>query len=218
MANLNDLDLTPFNQLDWEVLLRMDLASFSPVAGFNVPQPRTLPDQNPFVEFFSYNTTFHQNVLAQPMSSSDDLRWDSTTITKRQTPLPQLGNFATYVAAQYDEAPAWSTTTALVDLNDNNSAANNASQITNRSGSNASSTNQTSPTSSRTRNKRKLEDHIGCFSVRGNGEGSRRKRQAFDPATRKDVALMRKVKPCSRCKARRVKVSLKLVSRCRHNR
>ncbi|KAE9375236.1 hypothetical protein N431DRAFT_196566 [Stipitochalara longipes BDJ] len=92
-----------------------------------------------------------------------------------------------------------------MDSNDNNLALNHASESTSRSGSNNSNSNYASLTPSRNRNKRKLEDHVGCFSVRSNAEGNRRKRQAFDPATRKDVALMRKVKPCSRCKARRVK-------------
>jgi hypothetical protein len=141
------------------------------------------------------------------------LRWDSPTITERQSPPSQPsqpGGFETYVASQYDDAPAWSDTshtTAVVGFNDNDSTMNYASQLTNRSGSGASNANQASSRPNRPNNKRKLEDHIGCFSVHNNTEGSRRKRRAFDPATRKEVALMRKIKPCSRCKARRVKVS-----------
>jgi len=210
MANLNDLNLTPLDQLDWELMLRMDLAAFSPVAGFNIAQPRPLPDQNPFVGFLSYNTTFHQNVLANPNSGPDNLRWDSATVPvpERQPTFQQPDNFETYVAAQQDDGPAWSDSSALVGLNESNSTLNHASELTIRSGNKNSYVNQASSARSRAKEKRKLEDHMGCFSVRSNAEGSRRKRQAFDPAKRKDVALMRKVKPCSRCKARRVKVSL----------
>jgi hypothetical protein len=152
-------------------------------------------------------------MLAQPSSPPENLRWDSPTITERQSPPSQPsqpGGFETYVASQYDDAPAWSDTshtTAVVSFNDNDSTRNYASQLTNRSGCSASNANQASSKPNRTKNKRKLEDHMGCFPVRSNTEGSRRKRRAFDPATRKEVALMRKIKPCSRCKARRVKVS-----------
>jgi hypothetical protein len=141
-------------------------------------------------EILTYNTTVNPNALPYLTVDQGIQRWDLEAPSERQPP-PPPGNFESYVAAQYDEAPAWSNTTAVATVNSNDSSASHIS---------ASS-------SSSSGNKRKLEDHVGVFSIRSNSEENRRKRKAFDPDTRKEVAVVRRVGSCSWCKARKIKVS-----------
>jgi hypothetical protein len=157
--------------------------------GLNAP-PQPQPHQPRLEEIFTYNTTVDPNALPCLPVEPGSQRWDLEVPSEQQPP-PPPGNFASYIAAQYDEAPAWSNTTAIATVNSNDSSTNHVS---------ASS-------SSSNGNKRKLEDHVGVFSIRSNPEENRRKRKAFDPDTRKAVAVVRKVGSCSRCKARRIKVS-----------
>jgi hypothetical protein len=55
--------------------------------------------------------------------------------------------------------------------------------------------------------KRSFEDMTTCFPSSTSLMVERRKRP-YKPPRRREVALMRKIKPCSRCKARKVSVSI----------
>jgi hypothetical protein len=69
----------------------------------------------------------------------------------------------------------------------------------------------TSPTQANSRptesRKRSFEDMTTCFPSSTSLVVERRKRP-YKPPRRQEVALMRKIKPCSRCKARKVSVSI----------
>lgn len=56
--------------------------------------------------------------------------------------------------------------------------------------------------------KRNIDNHLGRFPARGN-ENGRRKRQRYSNARRQDVALVRKVNACFRCRSGKVPVSLR---------
>lgn len=56
--------------------------------------------------------------------------------------------------------------------------------------------------------KRNIDDHLGRFPARGN-ENGRRKRKRYEGSRRQDVALMRKVNSCVRCRSLKVPVSFR---------
>jgi len=158
-----------------------------------LPQPQ--PHQPQLEEGFSYNTTVDSNVLQYQNFSQGDQVW-SLEIPGEDQPLPPppLGSAANYGSAQFDQAPAWSNTAATLSGNSNHA-------------SNLTSNPILFSTASRG-NNHAIEDHIGVFSIRSNQEENRRRRRAFDPETRRKVAMLRKVGSCSRCKARRIGVSI----------
>jgi hypothetical protein len=182
----------PPDQLNWEYPWWMEIRTFVQDEGFNV-QPQPQPHQPQLVEILTYNTTVHADELSYYRVDQEGLDLEFKGPVRRPPTASWSENVATYVTAQYDEAPAPSSTTALVRVNHSRSSTTHASApIFNRG------------------NKRRLEDHVGCFSIHDNSEGTSRKRRAFDPDARKKVAVIRKVGSCSRCKARRVKVSFGL--------
>ena len=56
--------------------------------------------------------------------------------------------------------------------------------------------------------KRKFDDMVGCFPSRVDAPLPGRIRRAFGEPQRQKVAMMRKIKPCSRCKFRKVSVRI----------
>ncbi len=131
----------------------------------------------------------HQN------GNQGDQRWSfDVPGENQQLPPPPLESSVNYRTAQYDQSPAWSNTATTVTGN-----SNRASNLTNQA--------VASSTGSRGNNQT-LEDHIGVFYIRSNPEENRRRRRAFDPETRRNVAMLRKVGSCSRCKERRIRVSV----------
>jgi hypothetical protein len=194
MANFEEMDLTPIDQLDLELLLLLDLSPFSQDAGFSAPPPQPQAGQLQPEEFPTYDATVYSNELLLQNVGPDYLMWGLDRSSERQLTVLEPRDMAPILSDQrfqFDEAPARSSITTMLLAN------NTRQSITGASASSLS------------RNKRKLEEHVGCFSIYNNPAETRRKRQAFDPSRRKEVALMRKVKPCSRCKARRIKVSTK---------
>ena len=85
-----------------------------------------------------------------------------------------------------------------------------ASWVTSSSGAiNAAFTEQNiSPAmnSTATSRKRSFKDMVDCFPS-SISSGPVRKKRSYESLRRREVALMRKVKPCSRCKARKISVS-----------
>jgi hypothetical protein len=157
-----------------------------------LPQPQ--PHQPQLEESFSYNTTVDSNVLQYQNSNQGDQVWSLEVPGEDQTlPLPLLGSSANYGNAQFDQAPAWSNTAATLSEHSNHTSNLTSHAITSSTGSRG--------------NNHTLEDHIGVFSIRSNQEENRRRRRAFDPEARRRVAMLRKVGSCSRCKARRIRVS-----------
>lgn len=195
----------------------MDTGNFITDEGFNVPtmlQPyRPQPE-----EFPTYNATVHSNVFSTSAIDQEGLDTEFEYPPEEQPTASWSENVATYVATTYGEAPAWSSITALVRVSHNNSTNNVAFTTASSSGSrNHPKTNCATPSSKGSGNKRKLEDYVGCFSILIHPEDNKRKRRAFGPEERKDVAIKRKVKACSRCKGRKVKVSVSLHNmRCHH--
>ena len=51
--------------------------------------------------------------------------------------------------------------------------------------------------------KRGIQDFLSSFSVNGTSEPPPRKRQAFSPSRRTEVAKVRKIRACQRCKMRK---------------
>jgi hypothetical protein len=185
-----------FNQIEgfdfWGHMALMEDRTFMYDEGLNVPtQPQ--PHQSQLEESFSYNTTVDSHALQHQTANQADERWGLGVRGENQ-PLPQPGSSVNYGTAQYGQAPAWSNTAATVS-EDSNHASNLTSHAV------ASSTGSRG-------NNHTLEDHIGVFSIRSNPEENRRRRRSFDPEMRRKVAMLRKVGSCSRCKARRIRVSV----------
>ncbi|PMD15544.1 hypothetical protein NA56DRAFT_753817 [Hyaloscypha hepaticicola] len=184
-----------FNQIDgfdfWGHMALMEDGTFMYDEGLNAP-PQPQPHQPQLEESFSYNTTVDSNVLQCQNANQGDQRWSLEVPGENQPlPPPPPGNSENYGTTQYDQSPAWSNTSSTV-----NGDSNHASNLTNHA--------IVSSTGSRG-NNHTLEDHIGIFSIRSNPEENRRRRRAFDPETRRKVAMLRKVGSCSRCKARRIR-------------
>jgi hypothetical protein len=172
----------------------MDDGTFMYDEGLNAP-PQPHPHQPQLEESFSYNTTVDSNALQYQDANQGDQRWSlEVPVENQPLPPPPPGNSVDYGTAQYDQSPAWSNTATTV-----NGDSNRATNLTNHA--------VASSTGSRGNNQT-LEDHIGVFSIRSNLEENRRRRRAFDPETRRKVAMLRKVGSCSRCKARRIRVSV----------
>jgi hypothetical protein len=55
--------------------------------------------------------------------------------------------------------------------------------------------------------KRGIQDFLSSFSVDGTSEPPPRKRQAFSPIRRTEVAKVRKIRACQRCKMRKLTAS-----------
>jgi hypothetical protein len=55
--------------------------------------------------------------------------------------------------------------------------------------------------------KRGIQDLLSSFSVDGTSEPPPRKRQAFSPSRRTEVAKVRKIRACQRCKMRKLTAS-----------
>lgn len=58
--------------------------------------------------------------------------------------------------------------------------------------------------------KRELQDCISSFSIDESSVAPPRKRQAFSPNRRTEVAKIRRIKACQRCKMRKLSASLQL--------
>jgi hypothetical protein len=58
--------------------------------------------------------------------------------------------------------------------------------------------------------KNGIEDHLWSFSINENVVTPPRKRQAFSPGRRSEVAMVRKIKACQRCKMRKLSASIHL--------
>jgi hypothetical protein len=192
MANIEEMDYFVLEQMLLERPLWMEFDPFVDDEGF-YSQPQPQPHDAPLEDLLTYDTTTHSNAPLPSNVGEGALGCDLNFLSERQSEALGSTDFATLVAAQYDEAPTYSSMTAALRVNNNRSSTNNSSA---------------SPSRSSNSNKRKLEDHVGCFSIHSASEENRRKRQAFDPETRKDVALIRIVKPCLRCKIRKVKASV----------
>jgi hypothetical protein len=188
------MDFNYFDQLDGGYPWWMEARTFVDDEGFNV-QPQ--PHQPQLEEFPTYSTTIHSDEFSYSGVGQEANYLEFEVPIVRQPTASWSENVATYVAAQaqYDEAPAPSSMSAVAHVNNSGASTNH------------SRSNQPSAITSSSSNKRKLEEHVGCFSIYSDPKENRRKRQAFDQETRKKVAMIRKVGSCSRCKARRVKVS-----------
>jgi hypothetical protein len=75
---------------------------------------------------------------------------------------------------------------------------------------NPSTSNQLTTTSNfieQSQTKRGIQDFLSSFSVDGTLEPLPRKRQAFSPSRRTEVAKVRKIRACQRCKMRKLTAS-----------
>lgn len=188
MANVEEMDCFALDQAFWEWW--MGVGPFMDNEGF-IFQPQ--PYQPQPEALLMYNATTHSNALTFADLGQGGLRCNLGLISEGQFSSPGCANLTPYDVVQYGEAPACSAMTAVLRVNNNPSSTYNPQVLPS--------------TSSTKNNKRKFKDHVGCFSIRKDAAEHKRKRQAFDPKTRQEVALMRRLGPCTRCSIKKVKVS-----------
>jgi hypothetical protein len=70
----------------------------------------------------------------------------------------------------------------------------------------------TSNTITQNQTKRGMQDFLSFFPIDGNSECPPSKRQAFSPDRRIEIAKVRKIKACQRCKMRKLSVSLACIT------
>jgi hypothetical protein len=188
MANIEEMDRFVLEQAFLGRPWSMGAGPFVDDEGFyfqpqpHQPQPEAL---------LTYNTTIHSNALSFSDVSQGGHRSGLGFAIERQSSTSGSEDLATYDTVQYGEALVSSSMIAVLPVNNNRPSVDKPQVSARRSSIN---------------NKRKFEDHVGRFSIRGGAEEYKRKRQAYDQETREEVALMRIVGPCSRCQAKKVKV------------
>jgi hypothetical protein len=193
MAHVEQMDFTPFDDLDSEILWLLDLSAFSH-EGFNATPPQLQPDQPQPEEIPTHDTTLYSNGLSFRTVDSESLRWNPENFSEGLPPnsVPRgSDSFFSVQTLQFDETPTSSSVTTMVCVNNTRSSKLDVSAPLKRLDK-----------------KRKLSDHTGCFPIRENPAENKRTRRAFDPVRRKKIAMLREVGACSRCKARRVEVRL----------